>query len=118
MIIKMKIQKFNAFIEESEEQDGDPLSPEGSRLRELGLAPDLDWDERYDLIVNEWNDDLEVEKAQALLRKKVEELMEKYGTEEDSEYESDFQRWIEFLVNENRINDIGMLEYLIAGETT
>jgi hypothetical protein len=113
----MKIQKFNSFIKESEEQEGDPLSPEGSRLRELGLAPNLDWDERYDLILKEWEADPEIEKAYTFLRKKVEVLVEKYMTDEDHEEDSDFLQWIEYILNHS-VSDVGMLEYLIVGETT
>jgi hypothetical protein len=114
----MKIKKFNSFIKESDEQEGDPLSPEGSRLRELGLAPNLEWDERYDLMINEWNEDPEVNKAYVFLRKRVEELVKKYVTDEDREDESsDFLQWIQYALD-SPVSDTGMLEYLIIGETT
>ena len=103
----MKLDKFVKFIKESGDED---------RLRELGLAPDLEWDERYKRLVDEWGSDPQVEKAFSLLISRSKEIFNKWKTDEDEENESEFQQWCEWTAGENRISETGLLEFLILAE--
>ena len=99
-------QNFFDFILEG----SDGLTPEEtSRLHDVGiekLSPEEAWTE----MTSEWYFDPEVEAAVALLRKKLETLMDKW---ERPEYEEEWGQRIEWMWNEADKDEIGTFDYFL-----
>lgn len=104
----MKAHNFKQFIKESE----DPGQIE-DRLRDLGLAPKKDFDERWDEMIDEWGSDPDIDKAISVLRSRTKAIMDKYIDYSDPEDEQEFDQRREWIW-ESSIDDIGFLEFMIA----
>jgi len=95
------------------EGDGDQDKIE-DRLRDLGLAPKKEFDERWEEMVDEWGGDPEVNEAIRTLVDKTSQIINKHidllDDSEDAEAYEQRQEWIW----EQSIDDIGWLEYMIG----
>lgn len=107
----MKAQKFNQFISEAD----DNQNKIEDRLRDLGLAPKKEFDERWHEMVEAWGSDPEINAAIDLLKKKTDVYLEKYIDFSDPEDEEEFGRVQEWTM-EQGIDDIGWFEYIIAAQ--
>ena len=97
--------KFNQFIQESEEFSGD----EFDRLHGMGLE-ELTPQEAWSEMTDEWYGDPEVQAAVALLKQKLETLMDKW---ERPEYEEEWGQLIEWLWSETDKDEIGTFDYFL-----
>ena len=104
----MKAHNFKQFIKESE----DPGQIE-DRLRDLGLAPKKEFDERWDEMVDEWGGDPDIDKAISVLRSRTKAIMDKYIDYSDPEDEQEFDQRREWIWESN-LDDLGFLEFMIA----
>jgi hypothetical protein len=104
----MKAQKFKQFINENEDQ-----SQIEDRLRDLGLAPKEEFDDRWDNMVDEWGSDPEISRAIDVLKSRTSAIMNKYIDYSDPEDEANYDQRREWIW-EASIDDIGFLEFMIA----
>ena len=107
----MKAQNFKQFINENEEDS----SKIEDRLRDLGLAPKKEFDERWYEMVDAWGSDPEINAAIDLLKRKTDSYLEKYIEFDDPEDEQEFGQRQEWIM-EQGIDDLGWLEYIIASQ--
>lgn len=87
------------------------------RLRELGLAPKEEFDDRWDNMIDEWGSDEEISRAIDILRTRTSAIMDKYIDYSDPDDEREFDQrraWIW----ESSIDDLGFLEFMIAQGNT
>lgn len=94
------------------EGDGDQNRIE-DRLRDLGLAPKKEFDERWDEMVDEWGSDEEISRAIDVLKSRTTEIMNKHIDYSDPEDEVNYDQRREWIW-EASIDDIGFLEFMIA----
>jgi hypothetical protein len=84
-----------------------------SRLRDLGLAPKEEFDDRWDNMVDEWGSDPEISRAIDVLKSRTSAIMNKYIDYGDPEDEANYDQRREWIW-EASIDDIGFLEFMIA----
>jgi len=104
----MKAHNFKQFIKESD----DPGQIE-DRLRDLGLAPKKDFDERWDEMVDEWGSDEEISRAIDTLRSRTKAIVDKYIDYNDPEDEQEYDQRREWIY-ESSIDDLGFLEFMVV----
>lgn len=84
-----------------------------SRLRDLGLAPKEEFDDRWDNMVDEWGSDPEISRAIDVLKSRTTAIMNRYIDYSDPEDETNYDQRREWIW-EQSIDDIGFLEFMIA----
>ena len=104
----MKAQKFKQFINETEDQ-----SQIEDRLRDLGLAPKEEFDDRWNNMVDEWGSDPEINQAIEALRRKTSEIINKHIDFSDPEDDQEWDQRREWM-NEQGVDDLGELEFMIV----
>ena len=83
------------------------------RLRDLGLAPKEEFDERWNNMIDEWGSDPEIDQAIQALRRKTSEIINKhidFGDPEDDQEWDQRREWM----NEQSVDDLGELEFMIV----
>lgn len=103
----MKAQNFKQFTNESEDQ----TRIEG-RLRDLGLAPKEEFDDRFNDMIDEWGSDPEINQALDVLKARTKLIVNKHIDFSDPEDETEFEQRVEW-INEEDTDDIGYLEFMI-----
>jgi hypothetical protein len=83
------------------------------RLRDLGLAPKEEFDDRWNNMVDEWGSDPEISRAIDVLKSRTTAIMNKYIDYSDPEDETNYDQRREWIW-EQSIDDIGFLEFMIA----
>lgn len=83
------------------------------RLRDLGLAPKKEFDDRWDEMLDEWGQDPEINRAIYTLKMKTSQIINKHIDFSDPEDEQEWERRQEWIF-EQGIDDIGWFEYMIA----
>jgi hypothetical protein len=105
----MKAQNFKQFINENE----DDSSRIEDRLRDLGLAPKAEFDERWQDMIDEWGSDPEIDQALQTLRRKTGKIINKHIDFDDPEDEQEWDQRREWIY-EQSVDDLGELELMIA----
>jgi len=83
------------------------------RLRDLGLAPKEEFDERWNNMIDEWGSDPEIDQAIQALRRKTREIINKHIDFGDPEDEVEWDQRREWM-NEQGVDDLGELEFMIV----
>lgn len=104
----MKAHNFKQFIKESD--DANKIE---DRLRDLGLAPKEEFDERWYIMVDEWGNDPEINRAIDVLKSRTKAIVDKYIDYNDPEDEAEYDQRREWIW-ESSIDDLGFLEFMIA----
>jgi hypothetical protein len=107
----MKIKSFIDHINEAY----DPNDERYAKLRSLGLTDEPDMQERIEGLQEEWSDDSEIMRFTQDLKKRTNDLIDKWFPTEDpndSTAEEHFQDYVEML-EELDAYDLGMLEYIV-----
>ena len=83
------------------------------RLRGLGLAPKKEFEERWDEMMDEWGSDPDINAAIDTLKRKTNEIIDKHIDFDDNE---DQEQWDQLgeLMFEQRVDDLGFFEYMVA----
>jgi len=101
--MKKTTSNFNEWLRESDEFDQDEVS----RMRELGLD-EMEADEAWEAMTDEFYADPEVEAAVKLLHEKYEKYWNKYSRDE---FEEEWQRYQEWMWEE-KLDEIGIWGWL------
>lgn len=83
-----------------------------SRLRDLGLAPKEDFDDRFTDMINKWGRDPEINQALDALKARTTLIVNEHIDFSDPEDETEFEQRVEW-INEQDTDDLGYLEFMI-----
>ena len=114
-----KCRDFATPEEAEEDYEGDVYESEEDtgkiedRLRDLGLAPKAEFDERWQDMIDEWGSDPEIDQALQTLRRKTGEIINKHIDFDAPEDEQEWDQRREWIY-EQSVDDLGELELMIA----
>jgi hypothetical protein len=103
----MKLKTFNQHINEAY----DPGSESAKTLRSLGLAPDLELEERIEGMNDEWTQDPEIDRLVMALKQRTGALINKWFPLDDSKARDDYFAYQEQLADMSSF-DLGVLELM------
>jgi hypothetical protein len=101
-----KLTDFKKFVLESND--------DREELRNMGFSelPDMEFNQRFQAMTDEWSSDPEVSQALDILKRKTNEILDKW-----IDYDQDQADWEEIqgqIANDFSLDEIGFLEYMIA----
>jgi CHASE3 domain sensor protein len=108
----MKLKNFSQHINEAY----DPNDERYAKLRSLGLTDEPELEDRMQGLQQEWGDDYEIMRLTQALKKRTEDLIDKWFPTDDpadSTAEEHFQEYFDML-QELSTDELGMLEYLVV----
>lgn len=83
-----------------------------SRLRDLGLAPKEDFDDRWSDMIDEWGSDPAISQALDTLKERTKLIINKHIDFSDPEDEAEWEQRVEWIY-EQGADDIGHLELMM-----
>jgi hypothetical protein len=108
--------KLKSFIDHINEATYNPNDERYSKLRSLGLTDEPDVQERIEGLQEEWSDDSEITRLTQDLKKRTNDLIDKWFPTEDQNdttANEHFQDYVEML-EELSADEMGMLEWLVT----
>jgi hypothetical protein len=103
----MKAQNFKQFTNENEDQ-----SQIEDRLRDLGLAPKEEFDDRWSDMIDEWGSDPAISQALDTLKERTKLIINKHIDFSDPDDETEWEQRVEWIY-EQGADDIGHLELMM-----
>ena len=83
-----------------------------SRLRDLGLAPKEEFDDRWNDMIDEWGSDSEISQALETLKQRTKLIINKHIDFADPDDETEWEQRVEWIY-EQGADDIGHLELMM-----
>lgn len=83
-----------------------------SRLRDLGLAPKEEFDDRIAAAIDEWGSDPAINQALDTLKERTKSIINKHIDFSDPEDETEFEQRVEW-INAQDADDLGYLEFML-----
>jgi len=105
------IESDPEYADDLYEGDGDQDKIE-DRLRDLGLAPKKEFDERWQEMIDEWGSDPEISQALDTLRERTKSIINKHIDFSDPDDETEWEQRVEWIY-EQGADDIGHLELMM-----
>jgi hypothetical protein len=106
------LDKIEARTREAYPETSPEANKIDARLRDLGLAPKEEFDDRWNNMIDEWGSDPEISRAIDKLKERTKSIINKHIDFSDPEDETEFDQRVEWLYEQSS-DDIGYLEFMI-----
>jgi hypothetical protein len=106
------LDKIEARAREAYPETSPEANKIDARLRDLGLAPKEEFDDRWNNMIDEWGSDPEINQALDTLKERTKSIINKHIDFSDPEDETEFEQRVEWIY-EQGADDIGHLELMM-----